>query len=187
LRNYSFHSALHKKLLTRYPHLNNDQVSLVLETLRDYFAICNQSGKRMVSMPSQVVDVAWHEFILFTRAYKEFCSHALGRFLHHTPTEAMKTPTLAQDGIKHTWMIACSREKIDPAKPDRLPMIFAIDGLLNIEDGYHYVLDCANPASPMYGSGYCASDIGCSSGCSADTGGDSGSDGSGCGGGCGGD
>ncbi|HZF70552.1 glycine-rich domain-containing protein, partial [Sulfuricurvum sp.] len=97
LQNYRFHPALRKKLLTRYPHLNDDQVSLVLETLRDYFAICNQSSKRMVSMPSQAVDVAWHEFILFTRAYKDFCTKALGRFLHHTPTEAMKTPTLAQE------------------------------------------------------------------------------------------
>ncbi|HZF71044.1 hypothetical protein, partial [Sulfuricurvum sp.] len=77
--------------------------------------------------------------------------------------------------------------KIDPKKPDRLPMIFAIDALLNIEDGYRYVLDCTNPASPMYGSGYCASDIGCSGGCGGDTGGDSGGDGSECGGGCGGD
>jgi hypothetical protein len=182
LQNYHFHPALRKKILTRYPHLNDDQVSLVLETLRDYFAICNQSGKRMVSMPSQVVDVAWHEFILFTRAYKVFCTKALGRFLHHTPTEAMKTPTMAQEGIKHAWKIACSREMIDPKKPDRLPMIFAIDTLLNIQDGYRYVLDCTNPASPMYGSGYCASDIGCSSGCGGDTDGDSCSDGGGCGG-----
>jgi hypothetical protein len=187
LQNYRFHPALRKKLLTRYPHLNDDQVSLVLETLRDYFAICNQSGNRMISMPSQVVDVAWHEFILFTRAYKVFCTKALGRFLHHTPTEAMKTPTLAHEGIKHAWKIACSREMIDPKKPDRLPMIFAIDALLNIEDGYRYVLDCTNPSSPMYGSGYCASDISCSSECSADTGGDSGGDSGGCGGGCGGD
>jgi hypothetical protein len=94
----------------------------------------------------------------------------------------MKTPTLAQEGIKHAWKIACLREKIDPHKPDRLPMIFAIDTLLNIEDGYRYVLDCTNPSSPMYGSGYCASDIRCSSGCSGDIGGDSGGDGSGCGG-----
>lgn len=179
LQNYRFHPALRKKLLSRYPHLNDDQLTLVFETLREYFAICNQSGKRMVSMPSQVVDTAWHEFILFTRAYKEFCARSLGRFLHHTPTEAMKTPTLAEDGIKRAWKAACFRENIDPAHPERLPMIFAIDTLLNIQDGYRYVLNCTDPASPLYGNGYCASDIGCSGGCSGDTDGD--------GGGCGGD
>lgn len=188
LQNYRFHPSLRKKVQQRYPHLTNEQLMLVFTALRDYFYICNQSGKKMVSMPSQVVDVAWHEFILFTRSYNEFCTRALGRFLHHTPTEAMKTPTLAQEGIKRAWKLSCAREKIDPAVPDRLPLLFAIDTLLSIEDGYRYVLDCTNPASPMYGNGYCASHIGCSSGCSGDFGNDSDSSSdAGCGGGCGGD
>lgn len=182
LESYRFHPALRKKVLSRYPHLSDENITLVFDTLREYFFMTHRAGKTMVAMPSQVVDVAWHEFILFTRSYKEFCDRGLGRFLHHTPTEVMKTPTLAQEGIKRAWRLACANEKIDPKKPDRLPMIFAIDALLLIPDGYHYVLDCKNPASPAYGDGYCASDIGCSSGCSGDTGGDSGGDGGGCGG-----
>ncbi len=51
-------------------------------------------------MPSQVVDDAWHEFILFTRAYQQYCNKALGRYLHHTPAEAMDSPTIAQEGNK---------------------------------------------------------------------------------------
>lgn len=181
LETYRFHPALRKKVQARYPHLSDDNITLVFDTLREYFFMTHRAGKTMVSMPSQVVDVAWHEFILFTRAYKEFCDRGLGRFLHHTPTEAMKTPTLAQEGIKRAWRLACTNEKIDPKKPDRLPMIFAIDALLLIPDGYNYVLDCNDPASPAYGDGYCASDIGCSSGCGGDSGSDSG-DGGGCGG-----
>ena len=188
LDGYRFHPALRKKLLSRYPHLTDAQLDMVFNALRDYFRFCLQAGNTMVSMPSQVVDAAWHEFILFTRSYKEFCTRALGRFLHHTPTEAMKTPTLAQDGIKRAWRLSCAQEQIDPSSPDRLPVLFAIDTLLSIDDGFHYVLDCTNPASPAYGNGYCASHIGCSSGCAGDcgTGSDSCSD-SGCGGGCGGD
>ncbi|MCK9372704.1 MAG: hypothetical protein M0P91_05860 [Sulfuricurvum sp.] len=182
LETYRFHPALRKKLLSRYPHLNDDNITLVFDTLREYFFMTHRAGKTMVSMPSQVVDVAWHEFILFTRSYKEFCDRGLGRFLHHTPTEVMKTPTLAQEGIKRAWRIACVNEKIDPKKPDRLPMIFAIDALLMIPDGYHYVLDCNDPTSPAYGDGYCAGHIGCSSGCSSGCGGDSSCDGGGCGG-----
>lgn len=182
LESYRFHPALRKKVLSRYPHLNDENITLVFDTLRDYFFMTHRAGKTMVAMPSQVVDVAWHEFILFTRSYKEFCDRGLGRFLHHTPTEAMKTPTLAQEGIKRAWRLACTNEKIDPKKPDRLPMIFGIDALLAIPDGYHYVLDCTNPASPAYSDGYCASHIGCSSGCSGGCGGDSGGDGGGCGG-----
>ncbi len=35
--------------------------------------------------PSQRVDLAWHEFLLFTRLYLEFCTVHFGRFLHHDP------------------------------------------------------------------------------------------------------
>ena len=37
--------------------------------------------------PSLLVDLAWHEFILFTRYYHEFCLTHYGRFIHHTPSE----------------------------------------------------------------------------------------------------
>ncbi|WP_461482930.1 glycine-rich domain-containing protein [Porticoccus sp.] len=106
IENYRFSSSIGKKVQKKYPLLTQDQIDLVIKGLRDYFYICNKAKRRMVAMPSQVVDVAWHEFILFTRPYQAFCKKALGRFLHHTPTEAMRTPTLAQDGIKRAWRLA---------------------------------------------------------------------------------
>ncbi len=36
--------------------------------------------------PSKDVDVAWHEFILFTRDYAAFCRVHFGFFIHHVPT-----------------------------------------------------------------------------------------------------
>lgn len=182
IQNYRFHPLLGKKIKEKYPHLSDRDTKLVLDALRDYFHICNLAGKRMVAMPSQVVDLAWHEFILSTRSYKDFSQKAIGRFLHHTPTEAMKTPTLAQEGIKRVWHFACKKDGIDPKAPTRLPLLFAIDALLGIEDGYRYSLDCRDRSSPNYGSGYCAGDIGCASGCGGDSGGLDSSCGSGCGG-----
>lgn len=183
--------------------MNEDQVHLIFRALRDYFWMCNKGKRRMVAMPSQVVDDAWHEFILFTRSYKAFCNKALGRFLHHTPTEAMSTPTLAQEGIKRAWRLACAKELINPANPTRLPLIFAIDSMLNIPNGFTYTLNCQDKNSPAYVEGYCAGHIGCSAGCAGDAAVDTGSGGffdglfdssgcgadcgGGCGGGCGGD
>lgn len=140
----------------------------------------------MVAMPSQIVDDGWHEFILFTRSYKDFCKKALGRFLHHTPTEAMRTPTLAQEGIKRAWRLACAKERINPNNPTRLPLIFAIDSMLNIPNGFKYSLNCKDKNSPSYGGGYCAGHIGCTSGCAGDFGANT-SSGADCGSGCGGD
>ena len=186
LRDYIFPMALDRKLRERYPNLNNEQIALVFRALYDYFRICQFAKGKMVAMPSQVVDDVWHDFILFTRLYQLFCQQALGRFLHHTPTEAMNSPTLANQGIKRAWRLSCHLENIDAKAPEKLPLLFAIDGLLDIENGFKYDLNCqANSGN------YCASDIGCSSGCSGDSGGCSGdssdsSGDSGCGGGCGG-
>lgn len=35
--------------------------------------------------PSHRVDLVWHEFILFTRLYGEFCHDQFGKFIHHNP------------------------------------------------------------------------------------------------------
>jgi len=134
-------------------------------------------------MPSQVVDDAWHEFILFTRSYERFCQQAYGKFLHHTPAEAMRSPTSAQDGIKRAWRLACLKEKIHPKTPTRLPLLFALDAELAIANGFIYSLNCI----PGSGS-YCVNNIGCGGGCSAGCGADGNSCSSdgGCSGGCGG-
>ncbi len=179
INNYKFPKRISETLLATYPHLEADDLDLIIKGLREYFHVCNIAGKTMVSMPSQVVDVAWHEFILFTRKYESFCQQALGRFLHHTPAEAMKSKTQAQDSIKIAWKITCHRENIDAKAPTKLPLLFALDSLLQIENGFKYSLDCTT----KNGAAYCGGHIGCSSGCA----GDSSSSDSGCGGGCGGD
>lgn len=188
IETYDFPHGLKVKFAKSKNFLDAKQQDLVFTALRDYFYICHQARKSMVSMPSQIVDDAWHEFILFTKHYNDFCLKAFGRYLHHTPAEAMQSKTKAQQGIKRTWKIACRREGINPSQPDRLPLIFAIDGLLNIENGFTYSLNClANNRSD-----YCATHIGCGSGdgggsgCS-DNGSSCDSDGAGCGGSCGGD
>tara|TARA_B100000745_G_scaffold286215_1_gene221986 strand:- start:1871 stop:2521 length:651 start_codon:yes stop_codon:yes gene_type:complete len=185
IENFVFPQSVSQKVKKTYPHLGDKELRLVMLGLREYFVICNKAGRNMVAMPSQVVDVAWHEFILFTRKYQAFCDKAFGRYLHHTPAEAMPDPKLATEGIKRAWRLACARERIKAFEPTRLPLLFALDRQLNIEGGFTYALDCTKG-----GGDYCASHIGCTSSCSGDSGhdSDSGCSGdSGCGGGCGGD
>ena len=201
IKSYLFHKSIKNKIYNKHPQLTPDESHLVFRALRDYFWMCNKANRNMVAMPSQIVDEAWHEFILFTRNYEQFCSKALGRFLHHTPTEAMSSPTLAQSGIKRAWRLACAKENIDPNNPKKLPLIFSIDSMLNIPGGFNYSLDClANKQNSTNSStgNYCAGHINCASGCAGDSGvindSDGGffdgmfdSSGSDCGGGCGGD
>ncbi|MBS9777333.1 MAG: hypothetical protein KGV50_01090 [Gammaproteobacteria bacterium] len=174
--------------------------------------MCLDAGsKRSVAMPSQAVDVVWHEFILFTRAYDNFCKKSFGNFLHHTPAEAMSSPQNAQIGIKNAWKLACKRANIQPLSPAYLPALFAIDDIYNIPNGFCYSLNCSNVSFYTKTSHkqqsssdvvFCATHIGCGSGCGGgfslfsdgdggsfsffgDSDGGGGSCSGGCGGGCG--
>ncbi len=42
-------------------------------------------------VPSLIVDLTWHEFILFTKTYEKFCRLKLKKFIHHTPEETKNT------------------------------------------------------------------------------------------------
>lgn len=174
---YAFPHGIRERVHKRYPHLSEEQLDLAFGALREYFHLCRKAGRFMLAMPSQAVDVAWHEFILFTRNYEHFCHRALGRFLHHTPAEAMRTPTEATEGIQRTWRLACVREGIDPRAPAALPLLFALDARLGIPDGFRYALNCLPAADASAAPPFCASHIGGGGGCGG------GCHGAGCGGG----
>jgi len=37
--------------------------------------------------PSCSLDELWHDFVLDTPAYEQYCTHVLGTFIHHVPTD----------------------------------------------------------------------------------------------------
>lgn len=178
LERFELPAAVVERARAKLPALTAEQEQLVQQGLQQYFQICLAARGRFVSMPSQAVDVLWHEFILFTRNYEHFCKRALGQYLHHTPAEAMPTRDTATEGIRRAWRLACKMEGIDPKQPQRLPLLFALDAQMGIAGGFIYALNCKDAATSSSGT-FCASDIGSCGG-----GGDGGSScGSGCGGG----
>jgi hypothetical protein len=95
-------------------------------------------------MPSRVADDLWHEFILYTKNYDAFCRRAFGRFLHHTPAVVPGDARRSNEGLRRCWRHACLEENIDPRTPARLPLLFALDGKLNVSGGFRYVADCSS-------------------------------------------
>ncbi len=138
IANYPFPRAARDKFARRHLQLSSVQVERVFEALRQYFLICHDAGQNVISMPSRVVDDAWHEFILFTHDYHEFCEQAFGRYFHHTPSSALDSPIQEHIGRKLAWSLACKREGINPLAPAALPLLFALDSQLNIADGFFY-------------------------------------------------
>lgn len=144
IRSFTLPPRLFEPLRTQHPHLSLKDCQLVAQGLRQFFLAYLKSGQRYVSMPSQVVDDLWHEFILHTRDYQAFCDKAFGQFLHHTPAAVLgqNAEQKSDNGLRRVWRLACLEENINPAQPSRLPLLFALDAKLKIARGFHYVADC---------------------------------------------
>ncbi|WP_157201523.1 hypothetical protein [Massilia sp. Root418] len=200
IRSFVLPKGLFEKLMQQHPHLTTKECQLVAQGLRQFFLAHLKSGRKFVSMPSQVVDDLWHEFILYTKNYHQFCQRAFGRFLHHTPAIVMGTARQDNGGLKRCWHFACLEENINPAKPSRLPLLFALDAKLAIPNGFVYTPNCSGfqRQDDSGATVYCGADLGCSdgggsdggsgsdAGCDSDGGsggGDGGCGGGGCGGG----
>lgn len=178
IRTFVLPKGLFEKLTQKHPHLSTKECQLVAQGLRQFFLAHLKSGRKFVSMPSQVVDDLWHEFILYTKNYRQFCQHAFGRFLHHTPAIVLGTARQDDGGLRRCWHFACLEENINPGKPSCLPLLFALDTKLNIPNGFIYTPDCSGFRRQDDSSGtvYCGAELGSSDGSG---GGDSGSCGSG--------
>jgi hypothetical protein len=207
IRTYIWPSGLLERFEKHQAGMERKDSALVSRGLRQFFVAYLMSGKRYVSMPSQVADDLWHEFILYTRDYDAFCRRAFGGFLHHTPAVVLSKHRQSNEGLRRVWWYCCKYENLNPVKPTRLPLLFALDSKLNIPNGFVYQPDCEQLRKNGSGTAYCGGDFsdssvdgssagfgdgdssGHGSGDSAGSDGGSGGDGGGggsCGGGCGG-
>ena len=196
IRHYVLPKGLYAKLTARHPALSRKECELVAQGLRQFFLCYLMSGRQYVSMPSQVADDLWHEFILYTKNYEHFCRNAFGKFLHHTPAAVLVGGQAASNaGLRRAWTWACRDENIDPKAATRLPLLFALDGKLGVANGFYYVPDCSgvtragdgsSSGSVHCGASFSDSSVDGSTDGFCDGDGGSGGDGDGGGGGCGG-
>ena len=142
IRNFVLPTGLFERLRKTYPHLSLKDCQLVANGLRQFFLAHLKSRREFVSMPSQVADELWHEFILFTKSYDAFCRRAFGKFLHHTPATVLTGTAQSNAGLRRCWWFVCKDDNINPAKPSRLPLLFALDTKLKIPGGFKYAANC---------------------------------------------
>jgi hypothetical protein len=143
---YEFAPGLAAKLAEKYPALDDGEIRQVLDGLRQFFLAClaaeGHRVARHVGMPSVAVDEAWHEFILMTRDYQEFCTHAFGRYLHHSPAGQMQEPeekSLAN--TLHQLRASSPAPGGGWAMMGAMPLLFALDRQLGIPGGRVFEAD----------------------------------------------
>ncbi|MBK1694428.1 hypothetical protein CKO09_06700 [Chromatium weissei] len=159
IRTYIFPLGLLNRFAAHYPQLNARERHLVTRALRQFFIAYLNSGRQFVSMPSQAADALWHEFILYTRHYQIFCRRAFGRFLHHTPAVVLSANRQNNTGLRRVWWYCCRDEKLNPRCSERLPLLFALDEKIGIENGFYYALDCTEQHSNSSVHVHCVGDF----------------------------
>jgi len=57
----------------------------VIEEYRRFTFLMIAAGH--MAVPSDQVDQAWHQHLLYTMSWSDFCNNALGQWIHHEPTK----------------------------------------------------------------------------------------------------
>jgi hypothetical protein len=180
---YPFPEHIEERCRRDRPDLTDREWKLVEQGLREWFVCCAWRDGEVLGMPSRLVDEAWHEFILDSRAYTEFCERAFGEYLHHTPEPAMTTPMAgALDATLRAWDRS-GVSGVEGAVLWELDALVGVSNMIGGGDGGHHQHGSGGEFSGSF-EGAEASGGGDSGG--SDSGGDSSGGGDSGGGSCGG-
>jgi hypothetical protein len=128
LNAWEFDAAYTPEVLLKYPHLNAADVAEAFKQLRLYFFICWKYEDKLIPMPSRLVDLCWHIFILDTRSYIQFCTRVFDRYVHHEPpllvsatvqTEAIDIFTQTNVSTPENSSIETQESKLEKAHAKR--------------------------------------------------------------------
>jgi hypothetical protein len=81
---------IEKLLKERIIQTTEEAEALFLE-VKKYIVLGQSDPTRIWEMHSLRVDEIWHQFILFTAQYLDFCQRFFGRYIHHSPSNAPET------------------------------------------------------------------------------------------------
>lgn len=92
-----FESRVKDRVLKEYPRMTDKEWIWTWFELKRYFLMCGIL--RGVPMYSSQADAVWHEMLMFTREYEQFCSHFCGEMIHHAP----HTPGAKPEQGERAW------------------------------------------------------------------------------------
>lgn len=72
--------------IARENQISINEAQNVFESTKQFLYLCGANPDGVYS-PTPKIDSGWHEFIMYTREYQEFCERYFGRIIHHVPNE----------------------------------------------------------------------------------------------------
>ena len=146
IENYQFPDVVKKDFLKRHPHVEHLGYQNVEMALKQYFGnysyhwYSKSVGNKKFLMPSKLADELWHSLILDTKAYAEFCNKAFGKFLHHIPEGSASLGNTQVAALNTYHGIENIKRYGMGYMAGGIPLLFALDSLMNVEGGYYYNL-----------------------------------------------
>lgn len=77
-----------EKLLKDHVVDTAEEAEALFTEVKRYLVLNQVDRSRVWKMYSLRVDEVWHQFVLFTAEYVEFCKVQFGRYVHHSPSNA---------------------------------------------------------------------------------------------------
>jgi hypothetical protein len=71
-----------------YGLIGSDNCEIAARELKRFFALSLIYPKAMLFPPTRI-DACWHEFILYTSQYQQFCADIFGQYFDHNPRPAL--------------------------------------------------------------------------------------------------
>ena len=133
---YRFPASVRQRLAADHGTLTSTDLDQVEAAARQWFRLAARHPKAGLTMPSRITGALWRELARRPTDYETFCAEALGRDFPPPPdtSDAHRSAALGE-----TFRLAQQDEGCDPPQ---LPLLFRIDQLLAIPDGYRYLADC---------------------------------------------
>jgi hypothetical protein len=77
-----------EKLLKDHICTSEDEARALFTEVKRYLVLNRSDKSKIWEMYSHRIDEVWHQFVLFTRQYIEFCTRYYGLYLPHSPSNA---------------------------------------------------------------------------------------------------
>jgi hypothetical protein len=81
-----------EKLLADHVCASEDEARALFREVKRYLFLNRADQSKIWEMHSFRIDEVWHQFVLFTRQYMEFCTRYYGVYLPHSPSNAPESP-----------------------------------------------------------------------------------------------
>lgn len=91
-----------KKVLHSNPHWSGAHVKAAVKAYKHFLFVAKTYRGRFPVVPHLSVDEIWHQHILCTKNYMDFCDAYFGYYFHHDPGEGGAPTTSDVDGYALT-------------------------------------------------------------------------------------